>query len=324
MKTSSCRIFIQLEFSLQIFEKVSDIKFYQNPSRGSRVVARGRTDMTKLIDAFVILRTRLIRTFLWRTAFNGGWGGIMHHMAQEPIKTIQMLFTRKAQIQLTTQDPRSRKKKTCFVTQFYGRNVFPFRRNSAKSGTGVQWRRKHNAARQTKTLRVRTQVHNSDRTVRPTHQEKNCNSFEPLKHHLRHRCLQSNEETEMAVRERLRMKNTDSYRDETFKFMPRSHMCLDLPSRLWRNTRHLGAINVMISPTVFTIWGSLFIERHRLEYPLRRQSLQNTTVSCSEWEGRRRGGWSFRTKLGMKMSAWCYGRPEQTRNVAVLEILYRK
>jgi hypothetical protein len=29
-------------------------------------------------------------------------------------------------------------------------------------------------------------------------------------------------------------------------------------------------------------------------------------------------------KLGMKMSAQCYGRPEQTRNMAALEILYRK
>jgi hypothetical protein len=29
-------------------------------------------------------------------------------------------------------------------------------------------------------------------------------------------------------------------------------------------------------------------------------------------------------KLGMKMSAQCYGRPEQTSNMASLEILYRK
>jgi len=31
-------------FSRQIFEKYSNIKFHENPSRGSRVVPRGRTD----------------------------------------------------------------------------------------------------------------------------------------------------------------------------------------------------------------------------------------------------------------------------------------
>jgi hypothetical protein len=44
------------EFSLQIFEKYSHIKFHGNPSSGSRVVACGwadrQTDMTKLIVAF--------------------------------------------------------------------------------------------------------------------------------------------------------------------------------------------------------------------------------------------------------------------------------
>jgi hypothetical protein len=44
------------EFSWQIFEKVSNIKFQQNPSSGSRVVPYGQTgrqtDMTKLIVAF--------------------------------------------------------------------------------------------------------------------------------------------------------------------------------------------------------------------------------------------------------------------------------
>jgi len=39
---------MKLEFSLQIFEKYSNIKFHENPSSGSRVVARGlaseRTD----------------------------------------------------------------------------------------------------------------------------------------------------------------------------------------------------------------------------------------------------------------------------------------
>ena len=39
-------------FSRQICEKVSNIKFHQNPSIGSRVVSCGQTDMTKLIVAF--------------------------------------------------------------------------------------------------------------------------------------------------------------------------------------------------------------------------------------------------------------------------------
>jgi hypothetical protein len=43
---------MKFEFSRQIFEKVSNIKFNQNPSSGSRVVPCGETDMTKLIVAF--------------------------------------------------------------------------------------------------------------------------------------------------------------------------------------------------------------------------------------------------------------------------------
>jgi hypothetical protein len=46
---------MKLEFSRQIFEKVANVKFHQNPSSGSRVVpcgyTDGRTDMTKLIVA---------------------------------------------------------------------------------------------------------------------------------------------------------------------------------------------------------------------------------------------------------------------------------
>jgi hypothetical protein len=34
----------KLEYFLQIFEKSSNIKFYENPSIGSRVVPCGRTD----------------------------------------------------------------------------------------------------------------------------------------------------------------------------------------------------------------------------------------------------------------------------------------
>jgi hypothetical protein len=42
---------MKFEFSRQIFEKVSNIEFHQNPSSGSRVPC-GQTDVTKLIVAF--------------------------------------------------------------------------------------------------------------------------------------------------------------------------------------------------------------------------------------------------------------------------------
>jgi len=47
----SCPILMKLEFC-QSFVKSSNIKFHENPSSGSRVVLRGRTDMTKLIVTF--------------------------------------------------------------------------------------------------------------------------------------------------------------------------------------------------------------------------------------------------------------------------------
>ena len=43
---------MKLEFSRQIFEKSSDIKFHQNPSNASRIAACGQTDMTRLIVTF--------------------------------------------------------------------------------------------------------------------------------------------------------------------------------------------------------------------------------------------------------------------------------
>jgi len=52
----SCPILIKFEFSPQIFEKYSNIKFHKHPSSGSRVVplgrANGRTDMTMLTVAY--------------------------------------------------------------------------------------------------------------------------------------------------------------------------------------------------------------------------------------------------------------------------------
>jgi len=40
----SCQISVKLDFSRQIFEKYSNIKFNENPSGGSRVVPCGLTD----------------------------------------------------------------------------------------------------------------------------------------------------------------------------------------------------------------------------------------------------------------------------------------
>jgi hypothetical protein len=43
---------MKVEFSQQILEKYSDIKFQENPSSGNQLVPCGQTDMTKLIIAF--------------------------------------------------------------------------------------------------------------------------------------------------------------------------------------------------------------------------------------------------------------------------------
>jgi hypothetical protein len=56
----SCQILIKFQYSQQIFEKYSNIKFHENPYSGSRVVwqgrtdaqTNGRTDMTKQTIAF--------------------------------------------------------------------------------------------------------------------------------------------------------------------------------------------------------------------------------------------------------------------------------
>jgi hypothetical protein len=44
----------KIEFSWHIFEKCSNVKFYENPSNGNRVVTCGQSEMTKLIVAFRI------------------------------------------------------------------------------------------------------------------------------------------------------------------------------------------------------------------------------------------------------------------------------
>jgi hypothetical protein len=49
----SCQILMEIEFSCQIFEKYSDLKFFENLFNGSRVVqcgrTDGRTDMTNVV-----------------------------------------------------------------------------------------------------------------------------------------------------------------------------------------------------------------------------------------------------------------------------------
>jgi hypothetical protein len=45
-----CEILMKLEFSRQVFEECSDIKFHENLSRGSRVIACGRTDEANSSD----------------------------------------------------------------------------------------------------------------------------------------------------------------------------------------------------------------------------------------------------------------------------------
>jgi len=50
--SSSCQILTKFEFSSQIFEKCSNTKLLENPSRGSRIVPCGRTDMTNLMPSF--------------------------------------------------------------------------------------------------------------------------------------------------------------------------------------------------------------------------------------------------------------------------------
>ena len=51
---------MELELSRQIFEKYSNIKLLESPCSGSRVVPCGRTDITRLIVLFSVLRTRLV------------------------------------------------------------------------------------------------------------------------------------------------------------------------------------------------------------------------------------------------------------------------
>ena len=65
---------MKVEFSQQSFEKYSNIKFLENVSSGSRVVAYGqtdgRTDMTKLIVALRNFANapKIAQVHFWRTS----------------------------------------------------------------------------------------------------------------------------------------------------------------------------------------------------------------------------------------------------------------
>jgi len=88
VKYRCCRhIFGNLEFSRQIFEKYSNIKFCENPCCGSRVVPCGQTDrqtdMTKQIVAF--------RHFA--NAPNSGQFGKMKQMEKTAVGVVVVVAT---------------------------------------------------------------------------------------------------------------------------------------------------------------------------------------------------------------------------------------
>jgi hypothetical protein len=62
----SCLILTKLEFTQQVFENYSNIKFHENPSSGSPVVpCDGRKDITKLIVALRNFANAPRKTVTW-------------------------------------------------------------------------------------------------------------------------------------------------------------------------------------------------------------------------------------------------------------------
>jgi hypothetical protein len=84
---SPSQILIKIKFSRQTFEKYLNIKFHENPSRGSRVVQCGQMDgqTNKLIDM-----TKLIVSFLNfanpRANYREGNITIYLQMSDTPVK----------------------------------------------------------------------------------------------------------------------------------------------------------------------------------------------------------------------------------------------
>jgi hypothetical protein len=65
---------MKFEFSRQIFEKVLNIEFHQNPSIGSRVVPCGQMDVSKLIVTFRNFAKRLMNGLIPSTALLRRYG----------------------------------------------------------------------------------------------------------------------------------------------------------------------------------------------------------------------------------------------------------
>jgi hypothetical protein len=74
--------FNELEFSRQIFEKSSNIKFHKNPSSRSWAVpcgrTNGRTNMTKLIVAFHNFCEKLLKSCNLNTSLSNGGFSLIH------------------------------------------------------------------------------------------------------------------------------------------------------------------------------------------------------------------------------------------------------
>jgi hypothetical protein len=83
---------MKLEFSQQIFEKSSNIKFDENKSSGSRVFFNvvGRTDITKQIVAFV--RTRLKTYMSYHSTKPGAATWILSALRHSELVEAQISF----------------------------------------------------------------------------------------------------------------------------------------------------------------------------------------------------------------------------------------
>jgi len=71
----SSQILVNLEFSRQIFEKISNIRFYENPCIGSRVVPCGRAEWCTDMQTEATKVTDSLFSQLWERASKLGWEG---------------------------------------------------------------------------------------------------------------------------------------------------------------------------------------------------------------------------------------------------------
>jgi hypothetical protein len=102
-----CATLMKLEFSQQIFERSSNIKFYENPSSGNRLFlcgrTGGRTDMTNVIVAFrnfanapkTPFRARNVLVgYLFNKSFSGAVICVVPKLERSAYKCVQKLCTR--------------------------------------------------------------------------------------------------------------------------------------------------------------------------------------------------------------------------------------